>query len=572
MISLLRGTSIVAGLTLVSRVLGFVRDLLVASLLGAGAYSDAYLVAFRIPNMLRSLFAEGALTSAFVPTFSQALEQGAGHARVAFRSVGKFLFIVTGVVTLFGILFAPQIIDLVAPGFKGTAADGHAQQAVLLLRVMFPYVLAVSLVALINGALNSVGVFGASAYAQIVMNLCLIGGAVVAALFSSVETGLLVLAVSVVIGGAVQVGVQIPALRRAGLWGEASGIESAGIDSGLWSSAVKSTVRLMGPAIVGSAVYQLSVFLMTALSSLVSPGAVSWLYYSDRLIQLPIGVFSVALSSVLLPALSRAHAQDDQQQFEGKLSSSLRFSTFLIVPVSLLIWEYSTTLVWLLFERGEFNRLDTESTGQVVRAMALGIWVTTCQSLLARAFISRKDTVTPTVAGAISLVGTLLFAVMLMGPVVGGADSAQSVGPRGGDQGGWIITMIQQLQLWLPCTNYGAAGLALGNTLALMVGTLLLLFVLPLRVEGLSWRGFIRSAAQCWLAGGVAIWISRLAADFVLLNGGAADDLVGNSSPTIIGALVGSFAFVITYLGCLRLLRNIELKETWAVIHRLIKR
>ncbi len=572
MISLLRGTSIVAGLTLISRVLGFVRDLLVASLLGAGAYSDAYLVAFRIPNMLRSLFAEGALTSAFVPTFSQALEQGAVHARVAFRSVGKFLFIVTGVVTLFGILFAPQIIDLVAPGFNGAASDGHAQQAVLLLRIMFPYVLAVSLVALINGALNSVGVFGASAYAQIVMNLCLIGGAVVAALFSDIETGLLVLAISVVLGGAVQVGVQIPALQRAGLWGEASGIESAGIDSRLWSSAVKSTVRLMGPAIVGSAVYQLSVFLMTALSSLVSPGAVSWLYYSDRLIQLPIGVFSVALSSVLLPALSRAHAQDDQQQFEGKLSSSLRFSTFLIVPVSLLLWEYSTTLVWLLFERGEFNSLDTESTGQVVRAMALGIWVTTCQSLLARAFISRKDTVTPTVAGAISLVGTLLFAVMFMGPVVGGADSAQPVGPRGGAQGGGIITMIQQLQLWLPCTNYGAAGLALGNTLALMVGTLLLLFVLPLRVKGLSWRGFIRSAAQCWLAGGVAIWISRLAADFVLRSGGASDDSLWILSPTLLGALVGSFAFIMTYLGCLRLLRNIELKETWAVIYRLIKR
>lgn len=619
MISLLRGTTIVAGLTLVSRVLGFIRDLLVASLLGAGAYSDAYLVAFRIPNMLRSLFAEGALTSAFVPTFSHAVEQGPSQARLAFRSVAKFLVLATGLVTVCGVIFAPFVIDVVAPGFVSSSSVGHAEQAALLLRLMFPYIVAVSLVALINGALNSVGVFGASAFAQIVMNLCLIGGALIATLFwGAPETSLKVLAISVVIGGIVQVAVQVPALRRAGLWGGANEVAgedrdlervsgSARGDDGIWSPAVKNTVRLMGPAVLGSAVYQMSVFLMTALSSLVSAGAVSWLFYADRLIQLPIGVFSVALSSVLLPALARAHARDDQDQFEGKLNASLRFSTFLIVPVSLIIWEHATTLVWLLFERGEFLRRDTLATAQVISAMALGIWITTCQSLLSRAFISRKDTVTPTVAGTVSLVGTLLFAVMLMGPVgaarvglaqsdLAQSDLAQSVGPRDispdmsreilpeadAGAGGWIVDLIQWLQSWLPCVDFGAAGLALGNTLALMLGAVLLLIMLPMRVTGLSWRGFIRCGVQCWLMGAVAIWSARMVVQATFIIGGTTSSVVFEPSmhssmqpsmqPSLEGLILGVVVFAGVYMLGLLATRNQVLHDIWSVLYRFYKR
>lgn len=452
---LLKGTAIVSALTLVSRLLGFVRDLLVAKCLGASWLADAFLVAFRIPNLLRSFVAEGALTSAFVPVFTSALEQGDTSAKAALGSIAKFLLLVTVLLSAIGFLFAPQVVALLAPGF--THSPEQFALCITLTRIMMPYIIFVSFIAMINSALNAKGIFGASAWAQVTMNLVLIGGGIVA-LFTTPETATYLLAWSVLMGGLAQLVSQLPACKKVALSFLPRGP--------LFSPPVKELLLLMLPAIVGASIYQLSIFFGTLLASLLGEGSVSWLFYADRVAQFPLGIFSIALASVLLPTLTKAAAGNDSSSFSDSLAISLRYTTFIILPMSAMIWALAHPIVQLLFERGKFTPTSSLMTSAALQGLSLGLWAVSFHSMIVRAFIARKDTVTPTIVGCITLISNLVLSLLLMGRL---PDSGVGITS--------IVSSVQNsmLQFFPIYPELGHIGIALASSLSSFISLSILL-------------------------------------------------------------------------------------------------
>ena len=451
--SLLRGTAVVAGFTLLSRILGFVREVLIARLFGATLIADAYFVAFRIPNLLRSIFAEGALTAAFVPVFASELRQGQAAAQRALQSILTLLVASTLVVTLLGVLGAAPIVSLFAPGFERDPSTFALCAS--LLSIMMPYIVCVSVVILLNGALNSVKVFGASALAQVYMNLVMIVAAIVAIKLNKIEAAQL-LAYSVLLGGGVQIIVQIPALHRAGF--------RLRFSQHLFSQPSRKVLRLMLPAVLGAAVYQLSIFFNTQLASVLNPGSVAWLSYADRVAQLPIGIISLALSSVLLPHLAISAAEGDHDRFGSDLVHALRFTSFILIPIAGFLFLFAHPLVRLLFERGAFDAQASLMTAMCVQGLSLGLWAVSCHSLLVRALNARHDTRSPMLIGVVSLVASIVIAIALMGAPLAGHGSFIV------DQIVSVHDFFERLGLSL---DLGAVGLCLASSLAFTLSLML---------------------------------------------------------------------------------------------------
>ncbi len=535
--SLLRGTSIVAFLTLLSRLCGFVRDLLTAKLFGTGIVADCFVVAFRIPNLLRSLVAEGALTSAFVPTFAGELKKGPEDAQSAISAVLAFLLLMTGLISLGGIVFAREIVTLFAPGF----GDGTAKQdlCVLLTQIMFPYIVCVSIVAMLNGALNSVHIYGASAWAQVLMNIVLILGALAAMIETSHPWGAaIIMSASVVVGGLVQVWAQVPALRRAGFVLRLSFARGGKV--------IREILRLMLPAIFGAAVYQLSIFLGTLLASLQEQGAISWLFYADRVTQLPLGVFSIALASVLLPSLSRAHAEDNAAQFERHLVDSLRFTSFVMIPLSAVLFTFSFPITMLCFERGAFDAFSTLQTARAVAALSLSLWLVSTHTMLVRALIAKKDTVTPTLIGIASVLTYLLAAIVLMGmPISGDGSEAHDI----------VSQTKRFLQQFFPVMDFGHVGLSLGSVVSAAVSVTLVLLVVLLRYR-VNFGAFVRATWKSLFASLAAVGSALLLCD---MEQSALPPLAG-------GLLGGSIVFMAVHL----VLRTREFMEMKNLLQRKI--
>lgn len=495
--NLIRGTGIVAGLTFISRIFGFIRDQLVSYLFGATAVADCFLVAYRIPNLLRSFVGEGAMTAAFVPVFASQLKLGKEKAQEVLSQVCGFLLSITTLLTILGIIFSKQIIWLIAPGFS---TEDKADLCIFLLRIMMPYIMCISFVAMLNGALNSVNIFGAAAFSQVLMNMVLILGALIAALFDSYNA-VLILSFSVVAGGIVQVLVQIPALHKAGL--------KLRINLRFLSPPVKELIRLMTPALFGATIYQISQFVNTLFASLLNSGSVSWLYYSDRLTQLPIGIFSVALASVLLPALSKARDDSDTQSFHKSLINSLRYTSFFILPIAGCIFYYADPLIALMFERGKFTAWDTIQTARAVRANAIGLWAVGCHSLVVRAFIARKDTRTPTLVGLGSLLVSILLAVSFMGAV------SDSTHPQLAN----ILLSVQTILSYvIPQLSLQHAGLALASSVAATLAFPFILYIFTRSERDIRWSQFIQSTWRAILALDVAIAAAFLLDDFAPLG------------------------------------------------------
>lgn len=524
--SLFKGTAITGGLTLISRVLGFVRDLLVARLFGASPLADAYFVAFRIPNLLRSFVAEGALNSAFVPVFVSKMAQGEEQRNAAFRSAIGFVLALSGALTLLGIWLAPFLVPLIAPGFAGDSAAGADKLAltVELTRIMFPLLVCVSVVAAIGGALNALKVFGAPATAQIFMNLSLIAGALLAA---HSDQPIFVLAWSVTIGGVVQILVQLPALRRARL----PLLPVAKLDG----AVIRPILKLLLPATLGAAVYQGTIFLATVFASLIGDGAVSWLFYADRLAQLPVGIFSIALASVLLPLLAKAKVANDTEAFNAQLTRSLRWTSFVLVPVTVWLWLSAEPLARMLFERGSFTARDSEMTALALQGLSFGLWAMSCQSMLTRAFIASSDTKTPSwlgVAGLLAYVGSAFCLTAELREFVLGSEAARFAAVLG---------------------DFGHVGLALSSSISAGLTLFICAVIARHRFESLKLGGFIASTCSALLAACAGVVAYSQAISMLGQNGIAAHSVIAQSA--------GVAGFAAAQLAALVLIRSRELSE-----------
>ncbi|HEU5321616.1 MAG TPA: murein biosynthesis integral membrane protein MurJ, partial [Methylomirabilota bacterium] len=348
--------------TLASRVLGFVRDMVVALAFGAGPVTDAFFVAFRIPNILRRLLAEGALSTAVIPVFTDSVVNRPRPELVRMlRALLAAALLALGLATLVGGVAAPWILAVIAPGF--TADPAQAALATRLTRVMFPYLLLVGLAALASGVLNAHGRFFAAALGPAVLNAGMI--VTVLALVTRVDPPILALAVGVLVGGLGQLLVQLPGLRACGLLVAPS--------AELRHPALGRVARLLAPAVFGLAAVQVMVFVNTLLASLLPPGSISFLYYADRVMEFPLGVFGIALASASLPAMARQAAAGDPRAVAGTLSFALRLAVFVSVPATVGLVVLRTPITRVLFERGQFGAADTAATAQALAWYAVGL-------------------------------------------------------------------------------------------------------------------------------------------------------------------------------------------------------
>ncbi|EXJ16821.1 murein biosynthesis integral membrane protein MurJ [Imhoffiella purpurea] len=462
MASLSASLAKVGGNTLLSRILGFVRDLVVARVFGADAATDAFFVAFKIPNFMRRLFAEGAFSMAFVPVLDQYRRQEDPEG------LKRFVDDITGtlgagllLLTILGVFGAPVLILAFAPGF---AADADQRElAAGLLQLTFPYLLFISLTALAGGILNTYERFGVPAFTPVILNLSLIGCALWLA--PHLDRPIVALALGVLIAGVAQLAFQIPFLRQLGLLPRPR--------LNIRDPGVRRVLMTMGPAIFGVSVAQISLLLDTILASLLATGSISWLYYSDRLMEFPLGILAVALGTVILPSLSQRHAEQDPEAFSATLEWALRWVLLLGLPASIGLLALSGPLMATLFHSDAFGTEDVTMASLSLMAYAPGILGFMAIKVLAPGYYARHDTRSPVRIAAIALTADIGVSLALMYPL-------------------------------------GHAGLAIGTTVAATVNAGLLLQGL-LRCGALrsrpGWPALIAKGASASLAMGALIML-----------------------------------------------------------------
>ncbi len=403
--SLLKSTAVVSAMTFVSRILGFVRDMVIARAFGAGLATDAFFVAFRIPNLLRRLFAEGAFSLAFVPVFADYREHRRDELRTLVDRVSGTLALLLLAVTVIAILAAPVLVMIFAPGFTRDATQ--FELTTRMLRLTFPYLLFISLTACAGGVLNSLGRFAVPALTPALLNLCLI--AAVVWLAPHLSEPVTALAWGVLLAGMVQLAAQLPFLYRLGMlprprWG--------------WHfPGVQQILRLMLPTLFGSSVAQINLLFDTLLASLLASGSVSWLYYSDRLMEFPLGVFGVALGTVILPNLSREHAADTPHVFNRTLDWALRWALLIGLPAAVALAVLAGPLLTTLFRYGAFNSTDVIMARRSLIAFAFGLQAFIIIKILAPGFYARQDTRTPVKIGIIAMLTNMLLNLLLILPL-----------------------------------------------------------------------------------------------------------------------------------------------------------
>ena len=404
--NLLRILATVSSLTMVSRVLGYVRDFFIARVFGAGLATDAFFVAFKLPNLLRRLFAEGAFSQAFVPLLAEHKHKDEQEARRLIDAVSTLLFLVLAVTAALGVAAAPFIVYLTAPGF---ALDPEKPFAltVSLLRVTFPYVLFISLVSLSAGILNTWNRFSVPAITPALLNVSFIVGA---AFFAEhFDPPVLVLAWAVFAGGILQLAFQVPFLARLGL------LPRWRLD--LSHPGVRRVLTLMLPAAFGVSVSQISLVLNQIFASFLQSGSVSWLYYADRLMELPAGVLGVAVGTILLPSLSKYHAAANAAEYSRLLDWGLRVTVLLALPAAAALAVLALPLIAMLFQYGRFGPEDVGMTRQALVAYSVGLVGMILVKILAPGFYARQNVVTPVKIGVVTLVATQLMNFAFIGPL-----------------------------------------------------------------------------------------------------------------------------------------------------------
>lgn len=403
---LLRSSGVVGIMTMLSRVLGLVRDMVIARYFGAGAGADAFFVAFKIPNFLRRLFAEGAFSQAFVPVLSSYREQqSVDEVRGLVNAVAGSLGLVLLGVTLVAMLGAPLLTAVFAPGFLGD--DLKFALASDMLRITFPYLLLISLTAFAGGILNSYDRFAIPAFTPVLLNLAMIGAAIF--LTPLMDTPVMALAWGVFIAGALQLFFQLPFLMRLGL------LPRPRVD--YRHEGVRRILKLMVPALFGVSVSQINLLLDTVLASFLQTGSVSWLYYSDRLSELPLGVFGIAIATVILPSLSRKHAAASADQFAATLDWAVRAVLLIGVPAAIALGLLAEPLIATLFHYGEVTDRDVAMSAQSLRAYSAGLLAFMLIKVLAPGFFAREDTSTPVKIGIIAMIANMVFNLALIFPL-----------------------------------------------------------------------------------------------------------------------------------------------------------
>ncbi|HLA30031.1 MAG TPA: murein biosynthesis integral membrane protein MurJ, partial [Pseudomonas sp.] len=404
--NLLKSLAAVSSMTMLSRVLGFVRDTIIARTFGASVASDAFVVAFKLPNLLRRIFAEGAFSQAFVPILAEyKTQQGEEAARTFVAYVSGLLTLVLALVTFLGILVAPWIVWISAPGFADEA-DRFALTTDLL-RVTFPYILLISLSSLAGAVLNTWNRFSVPAFVPTLLNLSMI----VFSLFLTpyFDPPIMALGWAVLVGGLLQLLFQLPHLRKVGMLV----LPRLNLkDSGVWR-----VLKQMGPAIFGVSVSQISLIINTIFASFLVAGSVSWMYYADRLMELPAGVLGVALGTILLPALAKTYAAADHSEYSKLLDWGLRLCFILALPSAVALAILAEPLTVSLFQYGKFGGHDALMTQQALMAYSVGLLGIILVKILAPGFYAQQNIKTPVKIAIFTLVATQLMNLVFIQPL-----------------------------------------------------------------------------------------------------------------------------------------------------------
>ena len=405
---ILKRASLVGGLTSLSRVFGLLRDMVIARFFGASLATDAFFVAFRIPNVLRRLFAEGALTVSFIPIFKDAqIKGGKAEAKEIVNVVFTFLTLVVAILVVLAIIFAPLIVKIIAGGFVDPE---KYELTVYLTRLTFPYLFFICIVAFSMGVLNSVGHFTAPAFAPVLLNISIITSALL--LGSHLDEPVVSLSIGVIVGGVLQVLLQVPFLIREGYF------PSLSFD--YKNPALKRLLLLMGPALFGIAVYQLNIFISTIIASFLPEGSVSYLYYADRFFQLPLGIFVISIATALLPTMSEQVSTGRLEDMHDSISFSMKLMFFITIPAAAGLFALSVPLFSLFFQRGEFDFDTTLKSASALRYYALGLWAIGGVKMVVPAFYAMQDMKTPVLAAFLAFISNVIFSLLFMGPLLHG--------------------------------------------------------------------------------------------------------------------------------------------------------
>jgi putative peptidoglycan lipid II flippase len=492
-------------MTLISRVLGLLRDVVLARWFGADAAMDAFFVAFKIPNFMRRLFAEGAFSQAFVPVISEYREQRSQEAvKALVNRVAGTLGGILLTLSIVGVLASPVLVAMFAPGFY-YRDPVQFELAAQMLRMTFPYLLLVSLVAFAAGILNTYGKFAAASFVPVWLNVVLIVAAVLVS--PHLQQPEFALAGAVFVAGVVQVLFLLPSLKRVGLLPRPAW--------GLRDPGVRRIMKLMLPGILGSSVAQINLLFDTLIASFLVAGSVSWLYYSDRLVEFPLGVFAVALSTVILPSLSRSHANDSAGEFSYTVDWGLRLVLLVGIPSAVGLLLLARPMLATLFHYGDFGDADVTMAGMSLMAYAAGLPGFMLVKVLAPAFYSRKDPRTPVRIAIIALLTNMLLNLVFVVPMVlldipaphAGLALATSIAAW--VNAGLLFRTLKNRQIYRPQPGWQRFFLQL----ALAVGALgaLLLWAVPAVAAWLQWSAWMRVAhLVLWVLAGAGIYFVAL--------------------------------------------------------------
>ncbi len=456
-----KAAGVMSAATFISRVLGFIRDMIFALYFGASGLSDTFFAAFKIPNLLRELFAEGSMSAAFIPVLTEYRQrEGEAEARRLVRITFSFIIVVVGLICLVGIFFSPAIVTVIAPGFL--KSPEKFSMTVLLTRIMFPFLLFISLAALVMGALNTKKVFFVPALAPAMLNITLILSIVF--FEAGAERPILTAAIGVVVGGFVQFVFQLPTFFKNGY--------GLGLDANFSHPGLRKMSLLLIPATMALAVSQINIVVSNILASYLPAGSITYLFYSMRLTQFPIGIFGVAMGMAVLPSLSEHASRGDFGRLREDFSFALRLLFFITVPSMVGLIALGKPIVNLLFQHGRFDYAATQGTVQALYYYSLGIWSIVGVRVITTTFYAMQDTKTPVKIAC----------------------------------GAMLLNIALSLYLMRPLQH---AGLALANALASWVSFFLLMYFLRKKLERIDSRRIIMSFGKIGLASlvmGLAGW------------------------------------------------------------------